>query len=202
MQEIIGVVINVVVWILLIGFVLLFFVIIGFWIVNFLGNIIGWDRIFPEKFKQAAAAYNERLFKPAPEEVETFLGGKLPTSVLELYENHELLDKSDICFNSPTDVSEAGKWYVAYFTPCRVEDQKHNFLPKQADKDNTEEGDCRFFEFASDGWGNSFYVQLADENQDDVPVYFLDHDGGELFEKVADSVRVFLSWPCTTNSSE
>jgi hypothetical protein len=52
----------------------------------------------------------------------------------------------------------------------------------------------RFFEFANDGCGNSYYVQLSTEQQDDSPVYFLDHEGGDLYEKAADSVKEFLSW--------
>jgi hypothetical protein len=71
-------------------------------------------------------------------------------------------------------------------------------LPKLGDgfkDDRFEQGNFRFFELAGDGCGNSFYVQLSDEQQDDATVYFYMHDGGDLFEKVADSVYELLSWP-------
>jgi hypothetical protein len=203
-MQTINTVFMVVVWVLLIGMVLLFFAMVAGMIWTQLRYMLGFGRVSPEERKKAEDEFHARLLDPLPDSVEVLLGGKLPTSVLELYADHDLLLKSDICFVSPHGSSKDEEWYVAFFTPCQIEDQRHPSLSsyRDEDDDDIQEYDSPFFEFACNGCGDFFYVLVSDERQDDAPVYYFDHDGGELKGKVADSLREFLSWPITELNEE
>jgi hypothetical protein len=139
----------------------------------------------PEEIAQWAKDYDEQLTNPEVEAVEEFLKGKLPTSIVELYRDKESVCQSSFEIVGPEGTNTDNTWFINCFTPCNIKSQE-NFLPKDAGS---------FFEFANDGCGDSYYVQLTAERLDDAPVYFFDHEGGELFDnRVAPSARSFLSW--------
>ncbi|MBX9722615.1 MAG: hypothetical protein K2X81_14550, partial [Candidatus Obscuribacterales bacterium] len=113
------------------GFLPIAGLVIIFIVGNWVESTFFTRRYTAEEMEKGARVYQEKLMNSKPEDVETYLGGKLPASILELYADTELLSQGDFSVTQPGDQSTHGGWYVCFFTPCNVADQKDNFLPKR-----------------------------------------------------------------------
>ena len=141
----------------------------------------------PEQIKAGASAYRNRLLSPNHNSVETKIGGFLPVSLLPLYADHGLVLSRAIGIRSPHLGCEDPGFWIQEFLPLDVESQ-------QGTCDLEEAGWGKGFCFAGDGMGNFYWVHVSATRQPDAPVFFACHDPWGN-EKVADSLKEFLSWP-------
>lgn len=148
-------------------------------------KIRAWKRRgTPEQLAARITEWRQRKLNPKPEEVERLCGGLLPQRLLEMYDDKELILKTDLDVCLPgKNPDEVGLW-IGEFEPLDAQ-----ALRGKWDLSDFGKGCC----FAGDGLGNYFWVLLTNQRQEDSPVYFICHDPWGN-EKVADSLREFLSW--------
>jgi hypothetical protein len=152
------------------------------------------DRIFGSSRKRAAEriqaelqTYRERLLHPQQAQVEAEAGLLLPQRLITMYDDRELIlsEGFDVC-PLGKDPKKSAEW-IEDFLPLDLEGQKYTcdleLLPNS-------KGFC----FARDGCGNFYWVPVSDTRLPDAPVFFACHDPWGN-EKVADSLKEFLSWP-------
>jgi len=122
----------------------------------------------------------ERLLNPRWGELENHYGQPLPMPVKNLYKQTALLTQQDIVFRD----GNGKEWHVAEFLPADVEALKGTWPDLQKSK---------HFPFASDAFGDCFYVLLEGADSDKCPVMYYHHDGSDV-ELVSTSLNEFLSW--------
>ena len=150
-----------------------------------------WERLFGRESRRAEQQraeredYDARLRAPRSEVVETALGRSVPAVLRELYADEALVTSGDLLVFDPgrTGDGEAA-WNINQFTPAD-EEAIHPELESIPDG---------AFSFASNEFGDPFYVRLGELPDGDGRVFVHYHDGGDT-EEVAPSLRVFLSWP-------
>jgi hypothetical protein len=84
-------IIGIITSIFLYGFLPIAGLVIIFVVGNWIESTFFRRRYTAEEMEKGAGVYQEKLMNSKPEEVETYLGGKLPASILELYADTELL---------------------------------------------------------------------------------------------------------------
>ena len=149
-----------------------------------------WHRLrapSTEALREAREEFRERLVRPNPLQVEKGMGGKLPQSVIELYDDSPTVLSEQIEIRHPAPNAEDSVEWIAAFLPLDLESQKYVI-------DLVKAGWGKGFCFATDGSGNFYWVPLSDSRQTDAPVFYACHDPWGN-EKVADSLTEFLSWP-------
>ena len=137
-----------------------------------------------EKRRTARAEFEARLSHPQWDVVEAALGHPVTTILRELYSNQTLITSGDILIYDPALGGDRNSaWNVNHFNPADAEalTPEPESIPPGA------------FSFASNEFGDPFYVQLAELPDGDGRVYVHYHDGGDT-ELVAPSLRTFLSW--------
>ena len=138
------------------------------------------------------AAYRARLESPRWEEVEAGLGRPVPAVLREIYARRELILDGDLYVFPPDKPRKNDNaWYINQFVPA-----DRNAL--QPELESIPPGS---FSFAYNEFGDPYYVELSADPDGDGPVSVHHHDGGDV-EKVAASLRVFLSWPREPRSSQ
>lgn len=130
-------------------------------------------------------AYTDRLLSPKSQQVEQRLGLLLPRRLLALYEDTDAVLMRDFEVVPAIKYSTEDSFWIGDFWPLDVDSLKNGWDMKEFGK-----GFC----FASDGFGNCYWVPVNKERQHDTPVYFLSHDPWENL-KAAESLEEFLSWP-------
>ena len=131
------------------------------------------------------AAYRARLESPRWEEVESGLGRPVPAVLRELYARRELILDGDLYVFPPDKPRNRDHaWYINQFVPV-----DGNAL--QPELESIPPGS---FNFATNEFGDPYYVELSADLDGDGPVSVHYHDGGDV-ERVAASLRAFLSWP-------
>jgi hypothetical protein len=146
------------------------------------------DRIWREKpDPEAGAKLKHRLENPRVDAIERRTRKKVPTRLVQLYQDPSTLDAVPGVFRSPSPSDKV--WSVAFFNPLDEITLDDYSGP---DMYSGLTGTC--FAFADDGCGNCFYVPLSDIASHDAPVYFYDHETDES-ELVCSSLDEFLSWP-------
>jgi len=148
-------------------------------------KIRAWKRReTPEQRAARITEWRQRKLHPQPEEVEKLCGGLLPQRLIEMYEDKELILKTDLDVSPPgKNLKEVALW-IWEFEPLDEQALKGKWDLSEFGK-----GCC----FAGDGMGNYFWVPVTEERQPDSPVYFICHDPWGN-QEVADSLEVFLSW--------
>jgi hypothetical protein len=123
--------------------------------------------------------FEERLANPDFAALEKQFGHPLPAALRALYldPQERIRDNFEI---APTGAPCSKRWPIAYYQPADAESLR-NMWP------GTEE----MFAFADDGCGNGY---LVDPRLSDPPVFFHDHETGEL-EPVCDRLSEFMRWP-------
>lgn len=148
-------------------------------------KIHAWKRReTPEQRAARTTKWRQRKLQPKREEVEKLYGGLLPQRLLEMYDDKELILKTDLDLCQPGKNPEEVALWIWEFEPLDAEALKGKWDLSEFGK-----GLC----FAGDGMGNYFWVPVTDARQVDSPVYFVCHDPWGN-EKVADSLEEFLSW--------
>jgi len=152
-----------------------------------------WERLFgggsrgEEQRRAEQAAYNARLRAPRWDLVEAALRRPVPAVLRALYADQALVTSGDLLVLDP---ARAGgremAWNVNQFTPADEEALAPELesIPPGA------------FAFATNEFGDPFYVQLGELPDGDGRVFVHYHDGGDT-ELVAPSLHTFLAWPRT-----
>ena len=150
-----------------------------------------FDRLFGGGARNAAArrdAWDQhvaRVRSPKWERIEAALGRPVPAVLRELYADPELTASSDLLVFDPGRSAERGDaWWVGKFTPADEEalEPELESIPPGA------------FSFATNEYGDPYYIRLGGLPDGDGPVFVHHHDGGDT-ELVAPSLGAFLAWP-------
>lgn len=129
-------------------------------------------------------AYEERLRTPRWDKVEAVLGRPVPAILRDLYEDQMLVTRDDLLVFDPRRPRDrATAWNINQFTPADEEAlaPELDSIPPGA------------FAFATNQFGDPFYVQIGEFPDGDGRVFVHHHDGDDT-ELVAPSLRSFLSW--------
>ena len=132
--------------------------------------------------KQAAA--RARMRNPQWDVVEAALGHPVPSVLRELYSDQELVMSDDLLIFDPSRGDDPDSaWNLNQFNPAGAEalTPQLESIPRGS------------FSFATNQFGDPFYVQLGELPDGDGQVFVHYHDGGDV-ELVAPSLRSFLSW--------
>lgn len=135
--------------------------------------------------RDAWAEHVARVRSPQWERVEAVLGRPIPAMLRALYADPELTASSHLLIFDPARGAErANAWWVGQFSPADEEalGPKLESVPPGA------------FAFASNEYGDPYYIRLGELPDGDGPVFVHYHDGGNT-EFVAPSLRTFLAWP-------
>jgi hypothetical protein len=146
--------------------------------------LVGGNASREEKRRTEQAEFEARLRKPQWDVVEAALGHPVSSVLRELYSDQALITSWDILIYDPALGGDRNTaWNVNQFNPADAEALTPEFesIPAGA------------FSFATNEFGDPFYVQLAELPDGDGRVYVHYHDGGDT-ELVAPSLRIFLSW--------
>jgi hypothetical protein len=139
-----------------------------------------------EQRKAGQEAWRERMLHSRPHEVEASCGGLLPSRLLDMYSDSNLLLSRNFKVCAPGKDPRKNSWWIDNFIPLDVQGQQLTTDLSLLDS----KGCC----FAGDGMGNFYWVPVDSERKSDTPVFFACHDPWGN-EKVADSLEEFLSWP-------
>jgi hypothetical protein len=125
-----------------------------------------------------------RLLTPQWPIVEAYLKRPVPEVLRSLYANKDLITSFDLLVTPPDagDDRQAG-WNVNEFVPADLESLVRTM----------ETVPFGTFTFATNEYGDPYYVQVGAEQDGDGPVYVHYHDGGDT-ALVAPSLKTFLSW--------
>jgi hypothetical protein len=137
-----------------------------------------------EQRRAERAAYRERLLSPRWEEVEAALGRPVPAILRELYANEGLVTSGDFLVLDPARDSEDAPFGVSQFLPADAEALAPTLVSIPPGT----------FSFATNEYGDPFYVQLGELADGDGRVFVHYHDGDDT-ELVAPSLRTLLGWP-------
>lgn len=137
-----------------------------------------------EQWRAEQAARLARLRAPAWDRVEGALGRPVPAILRELYADQSLVTTGDLLLYDP-DRAGRGEipWNVNEFIPADEDALSPDLvsIPSGA------------FAFATNEFGDPFYVQLGELADGDGRVFVHYHDGDDV-ELVAPSLRTLLSW--------
>jgi hypothetical protein len=136
----------------------------------------------PAERAAAEKHFCERLLAPRWHEVQQRFRIPIPTVLREFYADHDRLLQTRFYVIPPQD-KDNRDFFVQRFEPADLQMLNEVWLPMEG----------RRFPFASDDFGNYFFVELADDASGQLPVFFIDHDGGDV-SKVADSFAEFTRW--------
>ena len=124
--------------------------------------------------------FAQRLHNPNLAAIEKYFGHPLPPAIHALYANQDELMREDFEVAASERAGGDERWYVANYQPA----------DEQSVRD-TWPGWSEYFAFADDGCGNGY---LVDPKQTDPPVFFHDHETGEML-RVCDRLSEFMKWP-------
>jgi hypothetical protein len=130
------------------------------------------------------AAVLIRMRNPQWDVVEAALGHPVPSVLRDLYSDHELVMSDDLLIFDPSRGDDPNTaWNVNQFNPADAEalTPALESIPRGS------------FSFATNEFGDPFYVQLGELPDGDGQVFVHYHDGGDI-ELVAPSLRSFLTW--------
>ena len=130
----------------------------------------------PEQVAHDLAERSEKLSNPDFPGMEQFLGVALPREIIEFY-NNTFIQMTDIELVDPKNVENI--WQLSHFFPAHPSEYVNMW-------DETKQKFC----IAESPFGDPYFVELTEP---DLPVYMYYHDGSDT-EKVADSLREFVSW--------
>lgn len=139
-----------------------------------------------KQIEEASARFTERLKKPDLAALEAHYGHALPASLVALYRDSREIMRGDFWVAETSDAPEEKRWYVAFYVPADAQSTK-----------DTWPGTEKYFTFADDGCGNGY---LIDPRLADPPVFFHDHETGDL-SPVADRLSAVMKWPRIPSSS-
>lgn len=137
-----------------------------------------------EERRAERVAFEARLRNPQWTAVEAALGHAVPNLLREIYADQALITSADLLVLDPAKGDGwDGAWNVNQFTPADAEALAPELesIPPGA------------FSFASNEFGDPFYVQLGELADGDGRVFVHYHDG-DYTELVAPSLRTFLGW--------
>lgn len=140
----------------------------------------------PEQQAEHERQLMQRLHRPRWDELEDHFGFAMPRSLRALYSNPDRLEHVPCYVVPPESTDPDEQHFIAQFEPADVQTVREVWFPI---------GENRF-PFASDDFGNYFYVELVPDAED-APVFFVDHDGGDV-SLVAKSLTEFLKWESHT----
>lgn len=149
-----------------------------------LDGIFGRKARREEQRRAERAAYRQRLLSPRWEEVQAALGRPVPTILRELYTNEALLTTGNFIVLDPNRDSDDVPFWVSQFVPADEEALTPVLVSIPPGT----------FSFATNEFGDPFYVQLGELPDGDGRVYVHYHDGDDT-ELVAPSLRTLLGWP-------
>lgn len=137
-------------------------------------------KLSEEELKENARKFEQRLLNPNIELVESHFGKALPAAIVELYANRDEILRDNFVVLSSEEAGEELACFIGFYEPC------------DAGSVGLSRPGCEgYFSFADDGCGNQYMVIPGDE---DSPVLFFDHEGGEITE-VCKSISEFMAWP-------
>ncbi len=140
----------------------------------------------PAEVAAARTAHIEALKRPRWADIEAAMRRPIPPVLKDLYANPALLTGEDLyIFDPGKPQTEGDAWWIA-LSPASLECLHPDIasIPPNA------------FAFATNEYGDPYYVQLSSDSDGDGPVSIHYHDGGDT-ERVAPSLRTFLSWSST-----
>ena len=137
-----------------------------------------------EERKGERTAYEARLLAPQWELIEVRLGRAVPAVLRTLYADRALITSGDLLIFDPARGLDPNlAWNVNEFIPADEDAISAEFVSVPTGA----------FAFASNEFGDPFYVQLGERPDGDGRVYVHYHDGDDT-ELVAPTLRDFLSW--------
>lgn len=159
-------------------FVVITFSAVILWLI---GRFTSGQPVAPQRDAALESKFRERLLQPQWNELERRFGFAMPQSLHALYSDHSTLLRRSFYIVPPESTTESDHHFVERFEPADVQTLE-TWFPV---------GENRF-PFASDDFGNYYYVQL-DPASEDTPIFFVDHDSGDILP-VADSLDELLRW--------
>ena len=155
-----------------------------------LAVIVGRRRVVARRLRLAAEEVaaqetrRDRLLNPDWDAYERMTGHRVPPVVRQLYADVELITAEDLVVTVPGRPESPLAWEIAGFEPVHRGGVDESWVAVPATA----------FHFASNWYGDPYYVMLGERPDGDGRVYVRFHDGDDL-ELVAPSLAEFLSWP-------
>ena len=133
-----------------------------------------WDGCSGESLRR----YRERLLNPRWEELEEYLGQSIPERIKQFYTNTEIISRRDISASN----AKGTTYHIAQFLPADIE-TLDGIWPDVKESTN--------FPFATDAFGDCYYIPLNGEKSAQCPVMCYHHDGSDV-ESVSASLDEFV----------
>jgi len=128
----------------------------------------------------ASKAFQKRLANPDLDGLERRLGLPLPVSFRALYQDHELINSSDVLIGVPNPLEKRKQCYLAWFMPADLETLLASWPGCEG-----------LFPIANNGAGDQFLIDLR---QPDPEVIYYLHESGERKE-IGARLSAFLAAP-------
>lgn len=140
-----------------------------------------------------------RLLSPQWSDLEARFGVPIPDVLRKLYDDHDRLLESRFYVVPPNPYDETEDWFIQEFEPADLETLRTGFPLIGCDEEPNVAK--RRFAFASDDFGNSYFIELGPYSPVELPVFYYDHDGGSI-DQIADSLAEFMNWERRREGSE
>ena len=125
-----------------------------------------------------------RFREPDVAGLQRLYGRPVPTVYVEMHRSGETTVLESFVAVPPDAVSVSETWEVSGFVPPDPDGVSATWCVDRGE-----------LPVATDGFGNVYFLRLAECDERDGPVDFISHDAGEGgSERVADSLAAFLSW--------
>ncbi len=155
-------------------------------ILRFVDRLTVGKPLTPEERERQQREFEARLTRPQWNQLTSHFGRDIPQSLRKLYADIDCLRRESFYVIPPDADDESEHRFVARFEPADLTAVSLACLPS---------GRTRF-PFASDDFGNYYFVDLADQG---LCVNYIDHDGGDV-SRVADQLDTFLNWKTYSNA--
>jgi len=145
----------------------------------------------PEERAAEERQFRKRLLDPQWQELEKRFASPIPLVLRDFYANHSRLLQTAFYVVPPNGLKESEDHFIQRFEPADLQTVTEVWFPI---------GNNRF-PFASDDFGNYYFAEGVNDRTSSLPVFFIDHDGGDI-SRIANSFEEFVSWPTRKESSQ
>lgn len=152
------------------------FVLIVFAVGNWFVSLLRKPRVPSE---ESVRRYRERLLNPRWAELQEHFNQSIPERIKTLYAQTEIISRRDIHVTNENGAS----YHIAEFLPADIE-TLDGIWPEVKKSEN--------FPFATDAFGDCYYIPLTGDKSGQCPVMCYRHDGSD-FELVSTSLNTFLN---------